>query len=97
MNDKRALVTGAGARLGQAMAVYLAERGYDVAVHYATSADGAADTVAQIAAKGRRGVALQADLLVEAETQTLVDRAAEALGGPLSVLVNSASIFEYAA
>lgn len=95
MNDKRALVTGAGARLGQAMAVYLAERGYDVAVHYATSAEGAADTVAQIAAKGRRGVALHADLLVEAETQTLVDRAAEALGGPLSVLVNSASIFEY--
>ncbi|GGO32271.1 short chain dehydrogenase [Gemmobacter aquaticus] len=95
MNGNRALVTGAGARLGQAMAVYLAERGYDVAVHYATSAEGAADTVAQIAAKGRRGVALQADLLVEAETQTLVDRAAKALGGPLSVLVNSASIFEY--
>ena len=89
MNDKRALVTGAGARLGQAMAVYLAERGYDVAVHYATSAEGAADTVAQIAAKGRRGVALQADLLVEAETQTLVDRAAGALDGPLSVLVNA--------
>ncbi|MFZ0098816.1 MAG: SDR family oxidoreductase [Gemmobacter sp.] len=95
MSGKRALVTGAGARLGQAMAVYLAERGFDVAVHYATSADGAAETVAQIAAKGRRGVALQADLLVEDETQTLVDRAAGALGGPLSVLVNSASIFEY--
>ena len=91
----RALVTGAGRRLGRAMALYLARRGHDVAVHYAGSASEAADVVAEIKAMGRRAVALSADLLREDETQTLVGRAADGLGGPLSVLVNNASIFEY--
>lgn len=91
----RALVTGAGKRLGRAMALYLARRGYDVAVHYATSGVEAGAVVAEITALGRRAVALQADLLIEAQTGTLVARAAQALGGPLTVLVNNASIFEY--
>jgi len=91
----RALVTGAGARLGQAMALYLGQRGYDVAVHYAGSEDGAQETVDQLAAMGRNGVALQADLLDETATQALLGRAANALGGPLTCLVNNASIFEY--
>ena len=91
---KRALVTGAGARIGQALAVYLAHRGYDVAVHYASSASGAADTVARIRALGRRAEAVQADLLCERQTQSLVSRAAEALGGNLTCLLNNASIFE---
>lgn len=95
MAEGRALVTGAGARLGRAMALYLADRGYDVAVHYAGSAEGAAETVALCEAKGVRAVALRADLLDLAATQALVPRAAEALGGPLTVLVNNASIFEY--
>ena len=91
----RALVTGAGHRLGQAMAVYLAGRGYDVAVHYASSDSGARETVAQIEAKGRKGVALQADLLDEEATQGLFGRAVDALGGPITCLVNNASIFEH--
>jgi NAD(P)-dependent dehydrogenase (short-subunit alcohol dehydrogenase family) len=89
-----ALVTGAGRRLGRAMALYLAQRGYDVAVHYAGSADEAAGVVQEIRAMGRRSVALQADLLDEAATQALLPRASEALG-PLTVLVNNASVFEY--
>jgi len=91
----RALVTGAGARLGQAMALYLGARGYDVAVHYARSEAGARDTVAGLEGLGRSGVALQADLLEEDATQTLVARAVDALGGPLTCLINNASIFEY--
>ena len=91
----RALVTGAGARLGQAMALYLGQRGYDVAVHYAGSEAGAQETLAGLAALGRSGAALQADLLDEDATQALVDRATKALGGPLTCLVNNASIFEY--
>ncbi|MEM6372387.1 MAG: SDR family oxidoreductase [Pseudomonadota bacterium] len=91
----RALVTGAGHRLGQAMAVYLAGRGYDVAVHYASSDKGALDTVAQIEALDQRGVALQADLLDEDATQALFGRAVAALGDPITCLVNNASIFEY--
>lgn len=91
----QALVTGAAKRLGRAMALYLADRGHDVAIHYAGSSDAAEEVAAQIRAKGRKAVTVQADLTVEAEMQTLVARAAEALGGPLTVLVNNASIFEY--
>ncbi len=91
---RRALVTGAGKRLGRAMALYLAERGFDVAVHYATSRAAAEETAADIAAQGQRASLLQADLLDEAETQALLSRAAAALGGPITCLVNNASIFE---
>ncbi|WP_170762077.1 SDR family oxidoreductase [Ruegeria lacuscaerulensis] len=91
----RALVTGAGIRLGRAMALYLAGRGYDVAVHYATSRQPALDTVAKVQDLGPNAVALQADLLDEAEVESLLPRAAEALGGPITCLVNNASVFEY--
>ena len=89
-----ALVTGAGKRLGRAMALYLAGRGHDVAVHYASSRAEAEVVASEIRALGRRAVALQADLLVEAETAALIPAAMAALG-PLTVLVNNASIFEY--
>ncbi len=92
---KHALVTGAGARLGRAMALYLGDRGYDVAVHYNTSAEGAQAVVAELAAKGQRGVALRADLLDEGATQSLFSHAVDTLGGPITCLINNASIFDY--
>ncbi|MEI4471990.1 SDR family oxidoreductase [Frigidibacter sp. MR17.24] len=91
----KALVTGAGARLGRAMALHLARRGHDVAVHYAGSSAAAQEVVAEARALGVRAEALQADLLDEAAAAALVGRAATALGGPLTVLVNNASIFEH--
>ncbi len=91
----QALVTGAGKRLGREIALYLASRGLDVAVHYHTSADDAEQVAVACRAYGVKAVTLAADLTNEDQTQTLVERAVEALGGPLSVLVNSASIFEY--
>ena len=91
----RALVTGGAQRLGRAMALYLADRGLDVAVHYNGSAGAAAEVVEEITAKGRRAVALQADLTAEADMQALLPAAAKALGGPVAVLVNNASVFEY--
>ena len=91
----RALVTGAGKRLGQAMAIYLARRGYDVAVHYAASRREAEEVVKEITAMGRRACALRADLLIEAQVDKLVPMAVQGLGGPLNVLINNASIFEY--
>ncbi len=91
----KALVTGASKRLGRAMAVSLAGQGYDVAVHYAHSADAARDVVDQIAAMGCRAVAVQADLLNETDRQSLVGKASDGLDGPLDVLINNASIFEY--
>lgn len=92
---KRALVTGAGKRLGRAMALELADHGFDVAVHYAGSEEAAREVVEMIRAKGRKAAAVQADLLEEDAAQALVPQAAEALGGALSVLVNNASIFDY--
>jgi NAD(P)-dependent dehydrogenase (short-subunit alcohol dehydrogenase family) len=91
----KALVTGAGQRLGRAMALYLGQRGYDVAVHYSTSAVQAEAVAADIRSMGRVAAAIRADLLVEDETDRLIDQAVSALGGPLSLLVNNASIFEY--
>lgn len=89
-----ALVTGAGKRLGRAMALYLGARGYDVAVHYATSRPEAEAVVSELRAMGRRAAAIQANLLQEDEVQSVVPAAVQALGGPLTVLVNNASIFE---
>ncbi len=90
-----ALVTGSATRLGQAMLLRLAARGADVVVHYASSADAATATVAKARALGVNAVALQADLLDAGAVAELVPRAAAALGKPLDVLVNNASIFEY--
>lgn len=91
----KALVTGAGKRLGRAMALYLGKRGYDVAVHYASSRQDAEDVASEVEKMGCRAAAIKADLLHEDEVQKLVPAAVSALGGPLSVLVNNASIFEH--
>ena len=76
----RALVTGAGTRLGREMAIYLGERDFDVAVHYAGSEEGAQETVDAIRQDGCDAVALQADLLDEDAAANLLPRAAQALG-----------------
>ncbi|AHM03133.1 FolM Alternative dihydrofolate reductase 1 [Roseibacterium elongatum DSM 19469] len=90
-----ALVTGAGKRLGKAMALELAQAGHDVAVHYNSSPDGAEETAAEIRAIGRKAVTVQADLLDEAAVQALLPEAAKALGQPITVLINNASVFDY--
>lgn len=88
-----ALVTGAGRRIGRAIALALGRDGWAVAVHYHRSRAEAEAVVGEIAAAGGRAVALGADLAREAEVERLVPRAAEALG-PLGALVNNASVFE---
>ena len=90
-----ALITGAGQRLGRAMALYLAGRGLDVALHYATSAEGAETAAAEARAMGVNAITVQADLLDEGALARLLPDAVQALGRPLTVLINNASIFEY--
>src|SRR5262247_1982434 len=92
-NPKTALVTGAAKRIGRAIALDLARHGSAVAVHYRRSAAEAAEVVREIEDAGGRAVALQADLAREAHMHALIPRAVEAVG-PLSCLVNSASLFE---
>lgn len=88
------LVTGAGARLGQAMAIALGEDGFDVAVHYRSSKTGAEQTVSAIKDAGANAALLQADLADEESRAGLIADATKALGKPISLLVNSASTFE---
>ena len=87
----KALVTGGAQRIGRAIALYLAGRGFDVAVHYANSTEAAAETVAKLRALGVAAVALQGDLLDQEKTASLVPRAVAALGGPLTLLVGRVS------
>lgn len=95
-SSKAALVTGGAKRIGRAIALALAHRGWDVAVHYRHSADEALMTVRDIEALGRRAVAVACDLADETAVKALLPRAATALGaGPISCVVNNASLFEY--
>lgn len=88
-----ALVTGAGRRVGQAIALALGAKGMKIAVHYNGSGSGAEDTVAQLASKGATGRAFQADLASHDGPATLVAGVAESFGG-IDVLINSAAIME---
>jgi NAD(P)-dependent dehydrogenase (short-subunit alcohol dehydrogenase family) len=87
-----ALVTGAGTRLGQAIARALAAAGAGVAVQHWRSEAGASDLVAEVTAGGGRAVALRADLTDPSACERVVREGAAALG-PLDVLVNSAAVF----
>ena len=90
---RRALVTGASQRLGRAMALDLAGSGWDVAIHYNGSRDAAEATAAEARELGAAAATLQGDLADEAAVDALVPAAADALGGPLSALINNASMF----
>lgn len=94
--DKVALVTGAAKRIGRSIALALAQRGWDVVVHYGQSRDDAMATVRDIESLGRRAAAVQCDLADESQTRTLLTRAADALNtGTLNCVVNNASLFEH--
>jgi len=90
---KTALVTGGAKRLGRAIALALASNGWDVAVHCHRSKDEGEATAAEIRKHGRRAVVIQADLGREHEVETIVPKVNAALG-PLTCLVNNASVFE---
>ena len=88
-----ALVTGGARRIGRAICLKLAQAGFDVAIHHHASGDDARTLADEIGGLGRRACLLQADLTDEARVRALIPAAVEALG-PVSVLVNNASVFE---
>lgn len=90
-----ALVTGGAQRIGAAICRRLAARGADVAIHCHASRERAEALANELCAAGVRSVVVAADLLDRAETAGLVPAASAALGRPLSILVNNASIFEH--
>lgn len=87
------LVTGAGQRVGRAIALHLAEHGYDVALHFHHSETGARDAAVACAAFGGRAECFGADLIDPAHAEALVRRVVASLGH-LDALVNSAAIMK---
>ena len=93
-NSKIALITGSGKRrIGNAVAAALADRGYDIALHYNRSADDARQTVAQLEQKGVRAAAFQADVANEADVDRLFGQMLAAFGR-LDVLVTAAAVWQ---
>ena len=92
MGRGAALVTGSGRRIGRTIALRLAGAGFDVAVHHRSSPDAAEAVAAEARAFGVRAVVLAAELTAPSAPCELVRQAADAIG-PVTLLVNSASLF----
>jgi NAD(P)-dependent dehydrogenase (short-subunit alcohol dehydrogenase family) len=92
---RRALVTGGAVRVGRAISLALGEAGYDVAIHFASSATAASEVADAIRNHGGRAATLEADLTQPREAEDLVSRTIDRLGG-LDLLVNNAAIFPHA-
>jgi len=92
IEGKVALVTGAAKRLGRGIALALAERGAELAVHYRTSEREAQEVLALAKKMGGKPVAVQADLSAPVEIAEMVQDVMQAFGR-IDVLVNSAAIF----
>lgn len=88
-----ALVTGGARRIGRAIVLALARRGHDVVIHHRDSVEEAESLAEEVRALGVEAAVVAADLSDESEVRNLVPSAVEALG-PLSVLINNASVFE---
>lgn len=93
MSAGTVLVTGAARRLGRAIVLELAGAGYDVAVHFNSSHDDAEITASEVRKLGCKAALIEADLSDEIQVETIVPAAARALG-PLTALVNNASVFK---
>ena len=89
-----ALVTGAANRIGRAIALDLAAAGWSVAVHHNRSVDAATALVDDITANGGRAAAIAADLTEDTQTAAVLTETADRLG-PVTCLVNNASVFEH--
>ena len=91
LTGRLALVTGAGHRVGRAIALGLAGRGMNVAVHYNASDGPARETVRSIESRGQRASTFQANLAERGAPAALVNAVTTAMGA-LDVVVNSAAV-----
>jgi len=91
---KVALVTGASKGIGAAIAKQLAEEGAAVVVNYSSSKEGADRVVEEIARKGGKAVAVQANVANHAEIGHLLAETKKAFGG-LDILINNAGVYEF--
>lgn len=92
MPQGTAIITGAPRRIGRALALAAAGCGYDVLIHHRHAEADAASLAAEIAALGRRATVFAADLADPAAPAAILGEAQEL--GPVTLLVNNASLFE---
>ncbi|MEE9272620.1 MAG: SDR family oxidoreductase [Robiginitomaculum sp.] len=90
---KAILITGGAARIGAYLSKGLAADGYQVAIHYNSSKKTPQNLVQDIQSEGRKAVCVQADLTNASDVETLISRAAKAIGCPLTALINNASTY----
>ncbi len=88
------LVTGGAQRIGRAIALCLADAGWDLAVHYRGSATQAAQLADELGARGAGAQVFAADLADEAQVRALLPSVAQRMGR-VDALVNNASVFDY--
>ena len=91
LEGKVALVTGGSRGIGRAIALELASRGANVAVNYAGNEEAAQQVVGEIEAKGRQGLAVQADVSNSAAVDEMIKKVLDAFGR-IDILVNNAGI-----
>lgn len=91
MDGKTALVTGGGRGIGKAISLTLAAAGADVVINYVSNGAAAEETAETIRGMGRRAIAVKADVAVEAEVNSLVERALAEMGG-VHILINNAGV-----
>jgi NAD(P)-dependent dehydrogenase (short-subunit alcohol dehydrogenase family) len=91
-SGKKALITGGAKRVGRALALHLAQAGYDIAIHYHRSETEAAETLRELETFGVQAVAVQADFANTFDAEKLLDEAQRAIGA-IDCLINSASVF----
>ena len=94
MNLGAAFITGSANRIGKAMALSLAEKGWNIAIHYNSSQVAAKELEEEIKAMGQKAIILKADLADKIEAKKLFKEARVKLGKPINLLINNASLFE---
>jgi len=91
LENKVAVVTGAGRGIGRAVAIAFAKEGADVLVNYVSNSATADETVAEIEKLGRKAIAVKADVASTVDAQNMIETAVKELGG-LDILVNNAGV-----
>lgn len=87
------LITGAGHRIGRELALYFAEKGWEIAIHYNKSENEAQALAGEIETKGGKAMAIQANLRKDKELEKLIPETVERFG-ELTCLINNASVFK---
>ena len=92
--SKSALITGGAKRIGRAIALYLAEKGFDIIIHYSQSKKEAEELVSKLRKLKVNAFCIKTNLLIDSEISSLVKKSNHLIGKPIDILINNASIFE---